>query len=128
LPAAGHGADDAQRLGALRDRVRQGRVGGVVREVAAVGEEADERPALAGDVIADGPAQRREPGLEAVEDGADGGRALNGNRDLALDLRQRAQVVRQDDPDHGRVWTSTDNTGGRSWTMAFQWSPLSAEA
>ena len=32
------------------------------------------------------------------------------------------------DADHGRVWTSTDITGGRSRTIGAQVSPASADA
>ena len=40
---------------------------------------------------------------------------------------QRAQVGREDDPNHGSVCTSTDITFGRSETMAFHVSPPLAE-
>ena len=46
---------------------------------------------------------------------------------IAVHLRERAQMGRQHNPDHGRVWTSTDSTAGRSLTIGAQVSPLSAE-
>ena len=57
-----------------------------------------------------------------------GDRALDVELDLAVDPRQRPQVGRQHDPDHGSVCTSTDTTAGRCCTMGAQRSPASAEA
>ncbi len=42
--------------------------------------------------------------------------------------RQRAQVRRQLDSNHGSVSTSTENTAGRSRTIGAQVSPPSREA
>ena len=48
-------------------------------------------------------------------------------RDLNLhfrrNLRQRLQVLRQHNSNHGRVCTSTDSTGGKFSTIAPQLSP-----
>ena len=41
---------------------------------------------------------------------------------------QDLQVEGQDNPDHGNVCTSTDNTAGRSRTIARQLSPPSLDA
>ena len=38
------------------------------------------------------------------------------------------EVRRQDDPDHGSTWASTESTGGRSRTIGAQLSPPSGEA
>ena len=92
------------------------------------GEEPQERPALLRDVVADRPAQHRIAGLERVEDRALRGRALDVELHLAVDLRQRPQMIRKHDADHGSVWTSTDSTAGRSRTIGAQLSPASAEA
>ena len=54
--------------------------------------------------------------------------AFNLKLDLAADVRQRPQMGREHDADHGSVWTSTDSTAGRSRTMGAQLSPESAEA
>ncbi|HEV2952151.1 MAG TPA: hypothetical protein VGZ51_08605, partial [Actinomycetota bacterium] len=35
-----------------------------------------------------------------------------------LNARERAEVVREEDADHGSVWASTDSTAGRSCTIA----------
>src|SRR5204863_320559 len=52
----------------------------------------------------------------------------NLHRPLSRDFRQRPQVRRQHDANHGSVWTSTDSTAGRSRTIGVQPSPPSAEA
>ena len=54
--------------------------------------------------------------------------ALDLELHLAVDVRQRAQMRREHDSDHGSVWTSTDRTAGRSRTMGAQLSPASADA
>ena len=51
-----------------------------------------------------------------------------GQGHLAFDLRQRTQVRRKHDADHGSVCTSTDSTAGRSRTMGAQVLPASADA
>ncbi len=55
----------------------------------------------------------------------------DGRRDVeahfSADTSQRLQMLRQLDANHGNVWTSTDSTGGRSRTIAFQVSPPSAD-
>jgi hypothetical protein len=47
---------------------------------------------------------------------------------VAIDARQRAQMRRQNDTNHGSVCTSTESTAGRSRTIGFQLSPASADA
>src|SRR6266536_1309300 len=127
LPA-GNRSDDEERLRPLRDGVRQRRVGRLVGEVLRAGKEPQERPALEGDVVADGPAQHRIPGLECVEDRRPRGPAIEVELHLVAHVRQGAQMRRKDDADHGNVWTSTDSTAGRSRTMGAQLSPASADA
>ena len=81
-------------------------------------------------VIADRPAQDGELPLERVEHGALRHRAADLELHLVGDTRQVPQMRRKDDTDHGQasVCTSTETTGGRSWTMAFQVSPASLDA
>src|SRR6266851_3375517 len=55
------------------------------------------------------------------------GRAGDVEQYVLLDVRQIPQMRRECDPDHFRVWTSTDSTAGRSRTMGVQLSPLSAD-
>src|SRR5439155_15774865 len=125
--AAGHGAHDQKGLGAERDRVGQRGVRRLVGQILLAGEEPHERPALLCDLVADRPAQHGIAGLEGVEERALRGRTLDVELHLAVDARERPQMCRQHDPDHGSVWTSTDTTDGRSRTMAFQLSPASAD-
>src|SRR5262252_10319852 len=91
-------------------------------------EEADEGTALPRDVVADRSPQDRIVLLQSVEDRPSRGGGGHIHPDLPRDLRQRAQMRRQDHPDHARVWTSTENTDGRSRTIGAQLSPPSAEA
>ena len=98
------------------------------REVVLAGEEAQERPALLADVIANRPLQHRIAGLHRVEHRTQRDRALHRHLDLASDPGQRPQVLRQLHSDHGSVCTSTDNTAGRSRTIGVHVSPESADA
>ena len=82
---------------------------------------------LARGVIADGSAQHGVTRLERIEDRIDGDRTLHLERHLALDLRQPAQMSGQYQADHGSVWTSTERTAGRSWTIGVHESPESGE-
>src|SRR5262249_22063607 len=99
-----------------------------VGQVLLAGEEPQERPSPLRRVVADRPAERRVAGFERVEDRALRRRALHAQPHLAADPRQVPQVEWQHDPDHGRVWTSTDRTAGRSRTIGDQRSPASREA
>ncbi len=63
-----------------------------------------------------------------VEDRALRNRTLDVERHLAIDARQRPQMMRKHHSDHGSVWTSTERTAGRSRTMGAQVSPASADA
>src|ERR1022692_1951947 len=126
--AAGNGPYDEKGLRARCDCGGQRGVGRLMGQILLAGEEPHERPALFGDVIADGPAQGRVTGLERVEDRALRDLARNVELHFARDARQDAQMRREHDPDHGSVWTSTESTGGRSRTMGAQWSPASADA
>jgi hypothetical protein len=67
--AAGDGADNQKGLLAGDDGVRERGVRRFVGEVFFAGEEAEERAALMGDVIADGAAEHRILALEGIEDG-----------------------------------------------------------
>ena len=126
--AARHGAHHAKRLGPRGDRVRQRSVRRFVREILLAGKEPHVRSAPLRDVVADRPTQHRIAGLERVEDCALRSLALNGEPYLAVDLRERPQMCREHDADHGSVWASTDSTAGRSRTMAAQLLPASADA
>ena len=70
--------------------------------------------------VADGAAQHRVGRLEGVEDAALGGSPSTSSAHLAAGPRQGPEVVREDDADHGSVWTSTESTRGRSRTIGAQ--------
>ena len=84
-----------------------------MRKILLASEEAQERPALLRDVIADRPAQHRIAGLERIEHRALRDRALDLERHLAADMRQRSQMLREYDANHGSVCTSTESTAGK---------------
>ncbi len=132
--AAGDGAENDERFLAGLNFGGERVVLGGVGEIGFTGEVAQEGAALAGDVVADGAFEGGIAGVQSVEDGAKRDRAMGGldlDQDFCgADAGQIAQVPGQLDSDggHGRVWTSTERTPGRSWTMAFQLSPPSVEA
>src|ERR1035438_5578391 len=95
-----------------------------MRQVLVAGEESQERPSLLGNMVADSAAQHRVAGFERVEDRALRDSTLDLKFDLAADVRQRPQMLRQYDADHGSVCTSTESTGGRSRTMGAQLSQI----
>src|SRR5688572_20350267 len=125
---AGHCADDQKRLFPARHRVGKKRVGRLVRPVFFARIEAQERPPLLGDMVADGAAQHRKLMLERVEHRPLSGAALDVDGHFIGDPRQRTQMRGKQHANHGSVCTSTESTGGRSRTMAVQLSPLSADA
>src|SRR6516165_9300306 len=114
--AAGNGPYDEKGFGPGRDRVGQRAVWRLMGQILLAGEEPQEGPALLCNVVADRPTQHRVAGLERVEDRALRNLAVDVELHLAIDARQRSQMHREHDSDHDSVWTSTDNTGGRSRT------------
>src|ERR1700688_2085961 len=106
----------------------QRRVRQFVGQILLAGIEPHERSALLRDMIADRPAQHGIAGLEGVKDRSERGLPHDLDLHLAVDMGQRSQVCRELDPNHGSVWTSTDNTAGRSRTIGAQLSPSSADA
>jgi len=64
------------------------------------GEEAQERPALLRDLIANRPAQHRIADLERVEDRSQRDRAVELKFYFAADVRQRSEMLRNYDSDH----------------------------
>lgn len=91
-------------------------------------EKPDERPAPAGRWVADGAPKHRVSGLDRIENRRLRDGAWQLKEKFPLDPSQGPQMKRQLDPDHFRVCTSTDNTAGRSRTIAFQVSPESDDA
>ncbi len=126
--ATGHGADDEQRFLAARHCLRQRSVGVLVRQIPAAGKKADQRAATLRGSVADRAAQDGVARFQRIEQRPLGDRRVDCHGHFFPGAGQCAQVVRQHDADHGNVWTSTESTGGRSWTMAAHVSPESAEA
>ena len=77
-----------------RDRVGQRVVRLVVRHVLLARKEPHERPAALRRVIAHGAAEHRVARLEGVQDRALRDFARDVERDLAVDARERSQVLR----------------------------------
>ena len=67
-------------------------------------------------------------GLERLEDGPSRHRGGEIELHLALKSGEGAERGGQLDPDHERVWTSTDSTAGRSRTIGAHVSPAFADA
>src|SRR5256885_3641988 len=125
---SGNRPDHEKRLRPRSHGFRQWGIGRVVGQIPLAREEAQERPSLLGDVVADRAPQHGIARLERIQHGCARDSARDIERHLAFDLRQRAQVRRQHYPDHASVWTSTDSTAGRSRTMGAQLSPPSGDA
>src|SRR6516225_4024735 len=94
-------------------------------------KETQEGSSLTCDMVADRAPQHRVACFDRVDDRADRDRAVHFKLNLAVHVRKRAQVRRQHYANrtrlHAIVWTSTDNTAGRSRTMGLHVSPASAE-
>jgi len=126
---ARNGADHQKGLLARDNRIRQGSVRRLMRQILFACEEAQERPALQRDVIADSATQHRILRFECVEYGAQRHRGLDFELHLSACFRQRAQMLGEFDSDlHDSVCTSTEYTAGRSRTIGAQVSPASADA
>src|SRR5579875_2953573 len=131
--SARHRAHNEERLTACRDRgchrLRQRRVRRLVGQVLLARVEADERPPPAGAPVPDRAAEHREPRLKRVQHRPLGERLRRVHADLAIHAGEVPQVRGKHHPDrgHGRTWTSTDSTAGRSRTIGAQESPASAE-
>src|SRR6266576_3962664 len=96
-------------------------------EVLLAGEKAQEWPACLCNVIADRPLKHWIAIFERVQNGSKRNWPRNFKLHFALDARQVAQMKWQDHSDHLMVWTSTDKTAGKSWTIVDQLSPPLAE-
>jgi len=81
-----------------------------------------------GDLVTDGAAQHWIPGFKRIEDGTLRHRTLDFEFYFASCLGEGPEMSGKNDSDHGSVWTSTDNTGGRSRTIGAQLSPALDEA
>src|SRR6266852_3201474 len=70
-------------------------------QILLAGEEPQERPTLLRDLVADRPAQHGIAGFERVEDRSQRDRAVELKFYFAADVRQRSQMLRDYDSDHG---------------------------
>src|SRR5258708_7087559 len=95
--AAGNRPDGSQGGFVPYNCIGQGGVHWLVGEVLFTGEKAQHRSALPGVVVANRAAQHRIASFERVQNGANRYWALDGDTDLAIDVRQRSQMVRNDD-------------------------------
>src|SRR6266849_8006843 len=119
--------DDEVRLAPRRHLFRQRGIRRLVGQVLLACEEPQHRPAALRRLVPDGAAQHRVLSLEGVEQRALAHRPVDLQLHFSPNTREGAQVSRQLDPDHASVCTCTDSTEGKSWTIAFQLSPASAE-
>src|SRR5271168_23369 len=99
-----------------------------MRKILLASKETQERPPLLRNLIANRPPQHRIASLQRVQHRALRNWTFNFKLDFAAGVRQCSQMLRQYDPDHGSVCTSTDSTPGKSRTIGAQLSPASAEA
>lgn len=79
-------------------------------------------------MVANRSTQNRVPFFKRGQDGVNRNRVRDLQLHLAGHPREVAQMKWKLDPDHESVCVSTDNTAGRSRTMAFQLFPPFAEA
>src|SRR5437588_1644584 len=100
--APGNGPDNDKRLLPRRDRIGQWGIRRLMRQILLAGEEAQERPALLRDLVADRPAQHRIAGLKRVENRPQRDRAVELELHLAANVRQRSQMLRKNDSDQLR--------------------------
>lgn len=98
-----------------------------MRQILAASEESDERPPLSRNGVSKSPLERRKALLECVENRLLRRFARNIELHLSTGSSQNAEVIGKSHTNHGRVCTSTDSTGGRSWTAACQLSPESED-
>jgi hypothetical protein len=99
-----------------------------VGQVLLARKEAQERTPLSRHLIANRPAQHRITSLKRIKHRSLRDRAIDLKLDFVAGVRQRSQMLREYDPDHGSVCTSTDSTPGKSRTIGAQLSPALAEA
>src|ERR1700685_2155413 len=97
-------------------------------KVFATGGEAQGRATGLRGVVVGRAAQPRVAALEGVNDRALGDGCRKVEFHFAADAREPTEVRRENDANHGSVWTSTESTVGRSRTMGDQLSPASADA
>ncbi len=128
LLTSGDRSDNEKRLLPRRNLVGQRRIGQLMRQILLAREESQKRPPLLRDLIPDRPPQHGITSLKRIKHRSLRDRTIDLKLDFAAGVGQRSQMLREYDPDHGSVCTSTDNTPGKSRTIGAQLSPASAEA
>src|SRR6267378_2360565 len=108
--------------------LRQRRINRLVRKVLLARKKSQKWPPLLRYVVTNGAPQHRVTRLQRIHHRTLRNRPLNIHLHLAAHVRQPLQVRRQQNSNHGSVWTSTESTAGRSRTIGVQLSPPSAEA
>ena len=98
--SAGDGPDDDERLLPRCDSIRQRGVGRLVGQIFLAGEEAQERAALLGVVVADGAAQHGIARLKCVQHRTLRDRTIDFERHLAADVGEVSEVEGEDYADH----------------------------
>ena len=99
-----------------------------MRQIFSTGKKPYERPAQLSDVVAHRTAQHGKSSFEFVEYRPLSHGGIDVEFYLAIDARQRAQMRRQNNANHGSVCTSTESTAERSRTIGFHLSPASGDA
>src|SRR5579862_3491639 len=98
--APGHGADNQERLLAVRNGVRQSRLRRLERQVLLAGEKSHKRPPLQRLVIANRSTQDRIARFERVEDGTHRDRTGHFEFHVTVHTREIAQMKWKHDTDH----------------------------
>ena len=96
-------------------------------QIFSTGKKPNQRPAQLSHVIAHRPTQHGVSSFELVEYGPLSHGSVDVEFYVAIEARQRAQMRRQNNANHGNVCTSTESTAGKSRTIGFQLSPASAD-
>jgi len=99
-----------------------------MRQILPTREVPHQWPALLRDLITDRSPQRRVTGFECVQNGTLRNSTFHFELHLAGNACKRPKMGREHDSNHGKVWTSTDTTLGRSRTIGAQLSPESVDA
>lgn|ERR1700733_10705497 len=99
-----------------------------MRQIFLAGEESQKRPPLPRNLIANRPAQHGIASLKRVKHRRQRDRSYDFELHFAPCMCQCSQMLREYDPDHSSVCTSTDSTAGKSRTIGAQLSPASADA
>jgi len=120
-------SDDEKRFFSRGNFFRQRSIGLVEGEIFSACKKSQKRTALLGHMVADGSGKHRKLRLQGIEHGPLRDRPRDIELNFRIDARQISQMIWERDADHASVWTSTENTAGRSRTIGIQLSPESGE-